>query len=113
MVHDEALAARFRAGVEGIAGLSERRMMGGLCFFVNGHMIGGTDRAKSGAGRFMFRVGKGNQALADRLTGGEPVIQGGRRMSGFYFVDAAACDAAVLRDWLSLALRHAAGLPPK
>jgi TfoX/Sxy family transcriptional regulator of competence genes len=57
MAHDEDLAARFRDGLAGMAGVSEKRMMGGVCFFLHGNMIGGADRTKSGERRFMFRVG--------------------------------------------------------
>lgn len=114
MAYDEALAARFRAAVEGLEGLAEKRMMGGLCFFLNGHMIGGADRAKAtGQGRFMFRVGKQNDAAASALPGAERLIQGGRRMTGFYFVDESLCDGEVMKSWLSLAIANALSLPEK
>jgi TfoX/Sxy family transcriptional regulator of competence genes len=41
MAYDEALAARVRARLAGERGLAERRMFGGLCFLVNGHMCAG------------------------------------------------------------------------
>ncbi|MEQ8650830.1 MAG: TfoX/Sxy family protein [Kiloniellales bacterium] len=114
MAYDEALAARFRSAVEGLEGLSEKRMMGGLCFFLNGHMIGGADRAKAtGQGRFMFRIGKENDAAGRALPGAEPLVQGGRRMSGFFFVDEEVCDGEVMRAWLSVAIAHALSLPAK
>lgn len=113
MAHDAELAARLRGLVEGLPGLSERRMMGGVCFFVNGNMIGGADRTKAGRRRFMFRVGKANQERAEALGGGEAVVQGGRRMGGFYFVDADAVADATVREWLSLAVGHAMALPAK
>jgi len=62
VAYDEALAQRFRDTLHGVRGVSEKRMMGGLCLFVDGNMIGGVDRTKDAADRFMFRVGKENDA---------------------------------------------------
>ena len=87
--------------------------MGGLCFFINGNMIGGADRAKTGAGRFMFRVGKDNEAQALARAGATIVELGGRRMGGLIFADEDCCDDQALRDWLSLALSFVSALPPK
>ena len=113
MAYDEETAQRMRSALSGLEGLSEKRMMGGLCFLVNGNMIGAADRPKDGAARFMFRIGKDNQAAGNALPGAEPLIQGGRRMSGFFFVDEAGCEDSHLKQWLSLALSHAMSLPPK
>ncbi len=114
MAYDEVLAARFRAAVEGLQALSEKRMMGGLCFLLQGHMVGGVDRSKeTGKGRFMFRVGKENDAAASALPGGQPMIQGGRRMTGLFFVDEEVCDDEVLKAWVSLAVANALSLPAK
>ena len=113
MAHDEELTARFREAVEGLEGISEKRMMGGVCFLLNGNMIGGADRAKSGEGRFMFRVGKDNDDAAKSLPGAEPMVQGGRRMSGLFFVAEELCDIAVFKQWLSMAVEHAMSLPEK
>jgi TfoX/Sxy family transcriptional regulator of competence genes len=113
MAYEEAHAARFRQAIEGIDGTSEKRMMGGVCFLVNGNMIGGVGQSKEGEGRFLFRVGKTNVEAAEKLPGGDPLIQGGRRMSGFYFVSERQCDDALFERWLSLSLGHALKLPPK
>ncbi len=113
MAYDEELAATFRDAVSGMVGISEKKMMGGICFMLNGHMIGGADRTKEGEGRFMFRVGKDKQAEAVDRLGGEVMEMGGRKMSGMFFVSEDDCDAKTLKDWLSLALSHAASLPPK
>ena len=113
MAYDEHLSARFRDACAGLAGLSEKRMMGGLCFLVNGNMLGGADRTKSGAPRFMFRVGKDNEAEALSRPGAQPVEMGGRRMGGLVFVAADACTDDQLKDWVALALRFVGGLPAK
>ncbi len=113
MAYDDELAARFREMVDGLPGLSEKRMMGGVCFFLHGNMVGGADRAKNGQRRFMFRVGKENTARAEVLPGGEAMIQGGRKTGGFYFVDAEEQLESVLKEWVGLAVEHALSLPAK
>ena len=113
MAYDEGLADRLRRALDGLVGVSEKRMMGGICFFLDGNMLGGADRTKSGQGRFMFRVGKANQAAALARPGAWAMEQGGRRMGGLVFVDAADCDTEALTGWVSLALGFVTTLPPK
>jgi hypothetical protein len=55
-----------------------------------GNMLGGVDRTKAGTDRFMFRVGKDNEAEALRRPGAMIVDMGGRRLGGLVFVDAEA-----------------------
>lgn len=112
MAYDELLAMRMRDALSPEKGLSEKRMMGGICFFVNGNMVCGADVAKDGTQRFMFRLGKENKAGA-KLPAGEPMIMGGRQMRGFYFVDARVCDKRLLKRWLAAALTHARSLRGK
>ncbi|MGF7171966.1 hypothetical protein FHS91_003669 [Sphingobium xanthum] len=112
MAVDEAVTLRMRAALGDGPGISEKRMMGGVCFFLNRNMVCGADRSKEGEPRFMFRVGKGNDA-ASVLPEGVPMVLGDRPMRGFYFVDAERCDDALLRRWLDVALAHARSLPPK
>ena len=113
MAHDEALASRFRDGLEGQTGTSEKKMMGAMCFFLHGNMIGGADRNKDGQGRFMFRVGKDNAAEALTRKGARIAEIGGRRMGGFIFVHEEDCDEDELKDWIALALSFVSTLPSK
>lgn len=113
MAYDEALAQTLRARLDGVVGIREKPMMGGLCFLLNGNMIGGVDQTPSGMGRYMFRVGKSNDVLARTLEGAEPMVQGGRRMTGLFFVSEDLCKDSLLEQWLSLALSNAASLPEK
>lgn len=113
MAYDEQLAARMRAALDGLQNVSEKRMMGSLCFMLDGNMIGGADRTKSGQGRFLFRVGKENQAAALARPGARPMEMAGRTMNGFVFVDAQACDDTQLKEWIALALAFVRTLPPK
>ena len=113
MAYDDEVANRFRQATEGLVGFSEVRMMGGLCFLVNGNMLGGVDRTKEGIDRLMFRVGKDNQDEALSRPGAEPMVMGGRTFGGLVFVPNEACDDLQLRDWVALALSFAGALPPK
>jgi TfoX/Sxy family transcriptional regulator of competence genes len=113
MAYDEALAQRLRHGLRGVKGVSEKRMMGGLCVLVHGNMLGGVDRSKAGSDRFMFRVGKDNEAEALGRPGATIVAMGGKRLGGLVFVDAEACDGGVLREWIALALGFVGNLPKK
>lgn len=113
MAYDEALAQRLRDGLRSIKGVSEKRMMGGLCVMVRGNMLGGVDRTKSGHDRFMFRVGKDNEAKALRRPGASIVEMGGKRLGGFIFVDASVCDGRSLKQWIAMALTFVGRLPKK
>lgn len=112
MPRDEDLYQRMRDMLDGLAGLSEKRMMGGICFLVDGNMVGGARRTKEGDGHFMLRVGKDNEDEALTRTGTRPMIHGGRKMGGFVYLDEDAA-AGTLRDLCSLALSFVATLPPK
>lgn len=113
MAVDEELSRTFRDALEGLPGTSDKKMMGGTCFFVNGHMVGGAHREKDGRGLFMFRVGVDNVTEAEAIGGGEKLVQGGRVMRGFYFVLADDCQPDLFEAWKSLAVAHALSLPPK
>ena len=113
MAYDELLAQRLRDAIGERSNLFEKRMMGGVCFMVDGNMLGGADRQKDGSGRFMFRVGKDNEAEALSRPGAIPLELGGRRMGGMVFVGEAACDSDALKKWVALALLFIDTLPPK
>ena len=114
MACDEALAGRMRAALAGVPGLSERRMMGAICVFLDGHMVAACHRDRAtGAGWFMVRLGRDGAAAARGRDGAEPVVLGGRTMAGFLRLPEAACTEARLADWLARALAHVRTLPPK
>lgn len=117
MAVDDFLNDRFRTAYMAVqnqeSAFSEKRMMGGVCFLVNGNMLGGANRQKDGTGRFMFRVGKALEAEALARTGAIPMINGERRMGGMVFVDEAACNAHQLQEWVVLALSFVGTLSPK
>ena len=113
MAYDEILTQRFRKALSRRRGITDKRMMGGICFLKNGNMIGGADRNKKGLGRFLFRVGKDNEARALRRKGAYIMEQGGRRMGGFVFVNEDDCDDKQLRALVDLALEYVSTLPAK
>jgi hypothetical protein len=114
MAYDEETADRFRQAIAGIAGVSESRMMGGLVFLLNGNMLGGAHREKSGERLFMFRVGREHEQAALARPHARPVQFGDRRpLGGLVFVDADATDAESLRAWLDLALANVSAMPAK
>lgn len=109
MAYDEGLAEILRGDLEGMGGIKEKRMFGGLVFLLDGNMLCGVH-----PGGGMFRVGKDNEAAALAVPGAEPMAFTGRRMGGFIDVsDELLSDDNRRATLLRLALDHARGLPPK
>lgn len=106
MPHDPQLADRMREALRGRAGVVEKKMFGGYCWMLDGHMICGVE-----VGRFMFRVGAAQEAQALALPGARPMDITGRPMKGFVWVDERHARGAVLGEWIERAARHAASLP--
>lgn len=105
MPNDEKLEERIRRFFEGKRVNHEaKRMIGGLCFMVNGKMCVGVEK-----NRLMARVGPEAYAYDDALPrkGCRPMDFTGRPMRGFVFVenDGFASDDD-LAFWLELALAH-------
>lgn len=118
MAYDELTTERFRdalhAHLGGEGEVEEKRMMGGICFMLNGNMVGGADVEKStGLRRFMFRMGKENQAAGELLPGAQPMVMGGRQMRGFFFVEEENCDEEALAKWMATTIGFVKRLPPK
>ena len=106
MAHDEHLATRLRAAL-GHEHVTERKMFGGLCFLVDGHMccgITGND--------MMLRVGPDAYAEALLLPYARPMDFTGKPLKGFLYVAPAGLpDEITLHTWLALALSFLATLP--
>src|SRR5262245_35105580 len=108
MAHDARLAMRLRDALADRRGVTEKRMFGGVCFMLRGHMLCGI-----GKRGFMFRVGKDQDAEALARPAAMPMEFGRRRMHGFVWVDPAACGARDLAGWLALAEKFVATLPAR
>lgn len=113
MAIDETLTARLRDALGGVEGVEEKKMMGGVCFMVGGHMLGGAHVEKTGRRRFMFRIGKDNMAEALSDPTAHEVTMGARKLGGFIHVEDDDCPDAALRKWVALALSFLATLPPR
>ena len=108
MPYSEQMADLMRADLGLLPGLSEKKMFGGLCFLLNGHMVCGVH--KGGA---MYRPGKPREAAAFSL-GADPLSFTGRPMGGMVELDEGAfTDDATRAKLTDLSLTNAASLPPK
>jgi TfoX/Sxy family transcriptional regulator of competence genes len=110
VAYDEQLAARIRGLVEGEAGVTEKKMFGGLAFLIGGNMA----VAASGQGGILLRV---DPAQSDELVAGGQAslaVMRGRPMQGWLRVDSShlAADAALER-WVALGVAYARSLPAK
>jgi TfoX/Sxy family transcriptional regulator of competence genes len=103
-----ALATRLRGALKGRRNVTEKRMFGGTCFLLNGNML-----CAAGTQGFLFRVGKDAHGEAAARPGAKAMIQAGRRMTGFIWVDPDACDARKLKSWIALAESYVSALPRK
>ena len=103
MPYDEQLEQRVREFFDAKRIKHEsKRMMGGLCFMVNGKMCVGVEQ-----NRLMARIGP--EVYDDALTrkGCRPMDFTGRPMRGFVFVELAGLKSEKdLAFWLELALAY-------
>jgi TfoX/Sxy family transcriptional regulator of competence genes len=109
MAYDQAVAERIRVQIEALQPYTEKRMFGGIAFFVNGNMACGIIGDK-----VMVRVGREGyeEALARPHAG--PFDMTGRAMKGWVSIspDGYASDEG-LRSWVRQGVGFAATLPPK
>lgn len=109
MSFDNKLADRIRKTLEGIHGVSERKMFGGLCFLLGGHMCCGI------VGRqLVARVAPDGY---DRVLG-RPYVQPmdftGKPLRGFVYVMPDGLKAPrALNNWVGEGVRYARSLPKK
>ncbi len=109
MAFDPDLADLLRAEITGHGTVIEKKMFGGLCFMLNGHMAMGT--YKQGG---MFRVAKHDAAKALAIPGTETMIQAGREATGFILTSAdVVFDDDQRHKLAQLALAYIKTLPPK
>ena len=110
MPYDAELADRVREIVACEAGVSEKRMFGGLAFLIGGRMA----VAASNAGGLLLRVEPQRTEELLATPGVAPFRMRGREMDGWLRVDAeAVATDEALREWVAHGVRYAASLPPK
>lgn len=100
MACDEKLVERIRTALHYVAGIGERRMFGGVCFTLNGHMFCGVVKDD-----LMVRLG--DEVARQRLS--EPHAREmdftGRPLRGYLFVGRPAVKTVRdVRRWVNLAL---------
>lgn len=110
MPYDQSMATRIRALLAGTAGLSEKKMFGGIGWMVNGRMAAGAHSD----GRLMIRCDKADWDRWCHDDGVNPMVQSGRAMAGWLLIDGAAAQAdADLQRWVERGRAYAGALPPK
>ncbi len=110
MAYDEELADRIRALLGNRAGLTEKKMFGGLGFMIGGNMA----IAASGQGGILVRVDPDESDDLVATTPAEPMEMRGRPMGGWLRVGTAdVADDAALAEWVERGAAYAGSLPPK
>ena len=101
MAYDEKLAERVRRSFnKARVCFEEKRMMGGLCFMVDGKMCVGVEKE-----RLMARIDPAAYENALKRKGCVPMDFTGRPMRGFVFINPEGLASATeLETWLNLAL---------
>jgi TfoX/Sxy family transcriptional regulator of competence genes len=110
MAYDEHLAQRVRELLAPEAGVTEKRMFGGLAFLINGHMA----VSVSGQGGLLLRVPpEQTDALLAKPHAG-PMEMRGRTMDGWLRVaPEGVVERRQLVRWVSRGVEYARSLPPK
>jgi TfoX/Sxy family transcriptional regulator of competence genes len=109
MAFDEILASRVRQVLSARNDVTEKKMFGGLCFMVGGHMCCGID-----AGNFMLRVGPEAYDAALARAHARPMDFTGRPLKGFVYVAPAGLKTKRdLTRWLGMGVDFVESLPAK
>jgi TfoX/Sxy family transcriptional regulator of competence genes len=106
----EELRDRMRDLIGHRPGVVEKRMFGGVCFMLNGNMVG----CAMSSGDILLRADPGRLAETMALPGVSPMMMGEREMTGFYTVafDEIA-DEDGLSGWVERAFSYVRTMPPK
>ena len=111
MAYDDGIAEVLRADLADVAGVEEKRMFGGLCFMLNGHMTCGITKD----GSLMVRVGPdAYEALLEEPEARHMDFTG-KPMKGMLYVNLADCPDAEdgLGRWVQHGAAFTTSLPPK
>lgn len=109
MAFDEGLAERVRSIFDSEVKVVEKKMFGGLCFMVNGHMCCGLTKDD-----LMIRVGKPNYEKCLKQKHARPMDFTGKPMTGMIYVSQSGLSGdKALKDWVQVGLDFINTLPPK
>ncbi|MBV8953401.1 MAG: TfoX/Sxy family protein [Solirubrobacterales bacterium] len=110
MAYDEHLAERVRELVAPTAGVTEKRMFGGLAFLINGNMA----VAVSGQGGLLLRVDPHETEELLSKPHAQPAVMRGRQMQGWLRVDTEGVGTKrQLERWVARGVTYAQSLPAK
>ena len=110
MAYDEELAERIRALLAGQAGVTEKKMFGGLAFLVGGNM----SVAASGQGGLLVRVDADESDALSKKPHVAPMEMRGRKMPGWLRLESDDVRGkAALSTWVKRGVTYARSLPPK
>lgn len=109
MAFDEGLAQRVREALAERHDVAEKKMFGGLCFLVGGHMAAGIV-----GDELMLRVGPAAYDETLALPHAREMDFTGRALRGMVYVSVEGLETDdALGDWLGRGVAFAASLPPK
>ena len=108
MAYDETLAERVRDILRADPGFTERRMFGGICFMLDGHMCCGIIGSD-----LMGRLGHEGAKAALARPHVRPMDFTGRPMGTAVYVGPEGLRGRALRGWVEKGAAHARSLPPK
>lgn len=110
VAYDEDLADRIREIVQAEAGLTEKRMFGGLAFLINGNMAA----SASSKGGLLLRVDPADTPGLLQQPEAARFQMRGREMDGWLRVDPAGlATKPQLESWVSRGVSYARTLPAK
>jgi TfoX/Sxy family transcriptional regulator of competence genes len=110
VAYDEDLANRIRELMADEAGVTERKMFGGLAFLVGGHMA----VSASGRGGLLLHVDRADTEELLAKPHAQPFEMRGRTMEGWVRVEADGVKSKrQLERWVARGVTHARSLPPK
>lgn len=109
MAYNLELAGRLREQMQGLPGLEEKKMFGGVGFLLNGNMACGVH----GEG-MIVRVNPELHASLMKKAHVKPFDMTGRPMKGWLVVEAEGCrTASQLKAWVKQGVDFALSLPPR
>ena len=109
MAYDEALKRSARATLARRKGVTEKKMFGGVCFLVNGHMCCGVNEAD-----LVLRLGEeGTEAALEEPYTRPFDITGKTNKTMLFVAPRAHRSDDAMKSWVERALGFARSLPPK
>ena len=110
MAYDEELANRLRELLADESGVSEKKMFGGLAFFLNGNMA----VSASGRGGLLARIDPSDTERALSRNHASRMEMGGRTMDGWIRVAPEGIRTKRdLASWVARSVAYARSLPAK